>query len=297
MQNFKDGIVPVGSNKLSALIEYGRSSLMKQYAGDELDNILWWITEHFTNTSRTQFIADPGVQVNQSVIIHFCQAIDELKQGRPVQYVIGEMEFMGFKLKVNPSVLIPRPETEELVDLIIRQNSGYQNLEILDIGTGSGCIAISLAGSLKNSRVVAVDKSPEAILLASENALLNTIHGIEWKELDILTEYFLGTGKFDIIVSNPPYISLGEKDQMSNNVLNFEPHMALFADANDPLVFYKRFAQLIETYLKPNGRLYLEINENFAGETADIFSKSTANKVSILNDMFEKPRFIKLIRL
>lgn len=289
--------MPVGSNKLSALIEYGRSSLMKQYAGDELDNILWWITEHFTNTSRTKFIADPGVQVNQSVIIHFCQAIDELKQGRPVQYVIGEMEFMGFKLKVNPSVLIPRPETEELVDLIIRENSGYQNLEILDIGTGSGCIAISLAGSLKNSRVVAVDKSPEAILLASENALLNTIHGIEWKELDILTEYFLGTGKFDIIVSNPPYISLGEKDQMSNNVLNFEPHMALFADANDPLVFYKRFAQLIETYLKPNGRLYLEINENFAGETADIFSKSTANKVSILNDMFEKPRFIKLIRL
>src|SRR5687768_10289851 len=202
MQNFTNGKIPVGDNKASSLKRYGLSALEKKYEGEELQNIVQWILEHFTGLSRGQ-LNDPEVLVNQSTIIHFCNAIDKLLSGVPVQYIIGEVEFYKLKLWVDPSVLIPRPETEELVDMIIRDHKETEGLRILDIGTGSGCIALPLAANLKDSKVTAIEISKKALEIAQKNALRNKIDNIEFLELDILKESHLIEKEFDIIVSNP----------------------------------------------------------------------------------------------
>lgn len=296
MQNFKDGIVPVPDNRLKSLVNYGVTALSNRYSGNELHHIIWWLVEHFAEFKETDLIANDSIHLNQSNIIHFCNAIEKLKSGMPVQYVIGEMEFMGFKFKVNDAVLIPRPETEELVDLIVKECKDMDQPNIMDIGTGSGCIAISLAGLLAHSKVTAVDKSYEALELAKTNAIINNLNGIEWLEMDVLNGDNFINKEFDIIVSNPPYVTISEKETMADHVLAYEPHLALFVDDDDPLIFYRRIAEMIKYCLKPNGRLYLEVNEKYAVETAELFMRNSNDSVTILNDMYTKPRFIKLIR-
>jgi release factor glutamine methyltransferase len=211
-----------------------------------------------------------------------------LLKHEPVQYVLGYADFYGYKFKVNSSVLIPRPETEELVEWVLSEISKFQST-IMDIGTGSGCIPISIKRERSDVLISAIDISDDALAVAKENAQINKVE-VNFKQLDILKE--IPVGKYDIIVSNPPYISYDEKNVMSDNVLQFEPHIALFAD--DPLVFYKRIAEVGLSMLNAIGRIYLEVSEYRANETAAIFSQSGYDTI-VKKDMSGRERMIKAV--
>jgi release factor glutamine methyltransferase len=220
-------------------------------------------------------------------IRELCQ---ELKTGKPWQYITGETEFLDCKIKVRPGVLIPRPETEELADLIIRENRHYTG-SIADFGTGSGCIAIALSKGIPKALVTGYDISDEALEIASENASVNKAD-VKFLKFDILnpSEQLSKTG---IIVSNPPYVLNSEKAQMRKNVLDFEPPVALFVDDSDPLLFYRKISEISKDILDQNGRIYFEINEKMGDEVASLLSASGFNAIKIIKDLHEKDRFVK----
>jgi release factor glutamine methyltransferase len=221
-------------------------------------------------------------------IINFSE---ELKTGKPIQYVVGETQFYNCKIKLNSSTLIPRPETEELVDLIIKENKGYTG-NIIDFGTGSGCIAIALASNLPSSVVTGIDISEEAIRIAHENALLNNVQVTFIKDdiFNLHQKTFLKSG---IIVSNPPYIRNSEKQFMSKNVLDFEPHQALFVTDSNPLIFYEAIIRLAEEFLLPGGLLYFEINEMMGSSLVSLLELFGFYDIEVVSDLNDKERIIK----
>ena len=214
--------------------------------------------------------------------------LQRLLKYEPVQYILGYAEFFGLKFNVSPAVLIPRPETEELVEMIISEIKDPK-ARVLDIGTGSGCIPISLKKNLPAVSVTSIDISEDALVVARENALMNETD-VTFLQLDILKN--APDQRFDIIVSNPPYIGLDEKEKMNENVLIYEPHLALFS--GDPLLFYKRIAEIASQILNPNGRIYLEVSEYRAKEVAEIFTSSGRN-AAIRKDMSGKERMVVVI--
>lgn len=216
--------------------------------------------------------------------------LNRLEADMPVQYILGEAHFMGMIFEVNPDVLIPRPETEELVRWII---SEYSDLSpsILDIGTGSGCIAVALASHLREARVVAADISPKALETAKRNALRNKV-SIQPIEMDILTNTTPINELFDLIVSNPPYVRELEKPKMHPRVLNYEPHNALFVPNNDPLQFYRAILTKAPEMLKPNGRIFFEINEALAKETSLLLEQAGYILIEIRTDIHGRNRMI-----
>ena len=221
-------------------------------------------------------------------IINFSE---ELKTGKPIQYVVGETQFYNCKIKLNSSTLIPRPETEELVDLIIKENKGYTG-NIIDFGTGSGCIAIALASNLPSSVVTGIDISEEAIRIAHENALLNNVQVSLIKDdiFNLHQKTFLKSG---IIVSNPPYIRNSEKQFMSKNVLDFEPHQALFVTDSNPLIFYEAIIRLAEEFLLLGGLLYFEINEMMGSSLVSLLELFGFYDIEVVSDLNDKERIIK----
>ena len=227
----------------------------------------------------------------------FYQAVDRLRNHEPIQYILGETEFFGMPIIVNKQVLIPRPETEELVSWII-DDVDKKETTILDIGTGSGCIAISLAKKLNNAVVSAIDISNKAIEVAKKNALINNVN-VEYSSVDVLNfedKLVLQDkwkSKFDIIVSNPPYVRMQEKKLMQLNVIDHEPDIALFVEDDDPLLFYRRISELSRQYLKHNGTLYLEINEYLGVEMEKMLNEAGFKHVELKKDMFGKNRMIK----
>ena len=221
-------------------------------------------------------------------IINFSE---ELKTGKPIQYVVGETQFYNCKIKLNSSTLIPRPETEELVDLIIKENKGYTG-NIIDFGTGSGCIAIALASNLPSSVVTGIDISEEAIRIAHENALLNNVQVTFIKD-DIFNLHQKTVLKSGIIVSNPPYIRNSEKQFMSKNVLDFEPHQALFVTDSNPLIFYEAIIRLAEEFLLPGGLLYFEINEMMGSSLVSLLELFGFYDIEVVSDLNDKERIIK----
>ena len=213
--------------------------------------------------------------------------IARLRRHEPLQYIVGSARFHGHRFKVTPAVLIPRPETEQLVDLIIDENPG-SDLRVLDMGTGSGCIAISLARALKFATVDALDVSRDALAVARENAAALKVK-VRLFESDMLAPQPPAT--YDIIVSNPPYICWSERETMDSNVKDYEPSAALFVPDNDPLLFYKAIAAYAAQSLGPGGRLYLEINQRFANEMRHLLDENGFNDVRIIDDSYGKPRF------
>ena len=211
-----------------------------------------------------------------------------LMKDMPLQYALGETNFYGLKLKVAPGVLIPRPETEELVDLIVKENK-RSDLEVLDLCTGSGAIAIALARNLPFSRVEAVDISPEAIRIAGEN-IADLKVNVKLRKDDVFT-LTLPSSNYDIIVSNPPYVAESEKTDMEHNVLDYEPHEALFVKDENPLVFYKRIADLAVKALVPDGKLYFEINPLFANPLNHLLNDLGFRDIRIIKDIHGKDRF------
>ena len=217
--------------------------------------------------------------------------IARLRRHEPLQYIIGSALFHGHRFKVNPAVLIPRPETEQLVDLIIDENPA-SDLRVLDMGTGSGCIAISLARALKFPTVDAFDISRDAVAVARENAALLKVK-VRLFESDMLSPQPSAT--YDIIVSNPPYICWSEREAMDPNVKDYEPGQALFVPDNDPLLFYKAIAPYAARSLERGGRLYLEINRRFGNEVKRLLEDNGFNEVRIIDDAYGNPRFAAAI--
>jgi release factor glutamine methyltransferase len=227
------------------------------------------------------------------------RALEDLKKEIPIQYILGETEFFGLPFKVNSNVLIPRPETEELVDWIIdtqKTNLNSDKLHILDIGTGSGCIAISLAKKLDHAKVYALDVSHEALDVAKRNATLNNV-SIEFINANILNSETWNTEfqnlKFDIIVSNPPYVRALEKEQMKPNVVNYEPHIALFVENEDPLIFYRAIIEYAVDNLTVNGHLFFEINEYLGNQMLQLLNSFNFKAIELKQDIFKKDRMIK----
>lgn len=221
-------------------------------------------------------------------IINICQ---ELKTGKPIQYILGETNFYDCVIKVTSSTLIPRPETEEMVDLIIKENKGYQGT-IIDIGTGSGCIAVALAANLPGALVTGIDISDDAIMTARENAQLNNVT-VSFVKGDVLSFDSERIDKAGIIVSNPPYVRNSEKQFMSKNVLDFEPHSALFVPESDPLKYYRAILKLADKILLNRGRLYFEINEAMGKLIVRLLESSGYTEIQIVADINSKERIIK----
>lgn len=222
---------------------------------------------------------------------------DRLEKGEPVQYVAGTAQFGGLTFEVSPGVLIPRPETLELVewaagDFSTRTGKGNRHMRVLDIGTGSGCIAVTMAVRLAGAQVTAVDISEKALGVARRNAARNGVQ-VEFAVCDILSPVADIAGNFDVIMSNPPYVCRSERAGMHRNVLDYEPHEALFVDDTDPLVFYRAIARFAATHLAPGGAVYVEINRRFGRETADVFSAAGFASVELRKDSADNPRMIK----
>ena len=218
----------------------------------------------------------------------------ELKKEVPIQYLLGKTNFYGLDFEVNEHVLIPRPETEELVEWVITEDSKIEKLKklkILDIGTGSGCIAISLAKNIPNAEVFAIDVSAEALTIAKKNAKNNNV------EITFLLQSILETDDlkqdFDIIVSNPPYVRNLEKQEIKKNVLDYEPHLALFVQDNDALIFYRKIAQLAQKNLVENGQLYFEINQYLGAEMTDLLEKMHFKNIELRNDIYDNDRMMR----
>jgi release factor glutamine methyltransferase len=269
-----------------------KEALAQQYGPDEAQSLAFIILKVVLGISRLEVLSNKVLETKSGNVEKLIQPIIErLLKREPIQYIIGETEFYGCKIKVNPSVLIPRPETEELVDLIIKENQLIRDLSFLDICTGSGCIPIAIKKNL-SSNAFALDISTQALQMASINATLNEVE-IEFNHCDILTENIPWTDMaFNFIVSNPPYVRENEKGFMERNVLDYEPHIALFVKDNDPLVFYKRIVELSIQRLKPNGKLYFEINEEFGQEVRELLQKYFFTDTKIVKDFFGKDRFV-----
>ncbi|MBK7818274.1 MAG: peptide chain release factor N(5)-glutamine methyltransferase [Sphingobacteriaceae bacterium] len=253
----------VAGNKLKHLVSFFRSELHKLYSNDEIDELAFRVFEHFLNFKREDLQLREEELINQSQLLLIYDAVKELATAKPLQYVLGEAYFYKYIFEVNEHVLIPRPETEELVEMIFNQNKEFSG-SILDLGTGSGCIPISLKCLLPKARVEACDISDEALTLAKRNA------GRNRAEVSFFNGDILGlpdsVSHYDIIVSNPPYIKRSESDQIHDNVKKHEPHLALFVDGDDSIIFYKKIIDLCANNLNSKGKLYFELNPLTANE-------------------------------
>lgn len=241
---------------------------------------------NYLGLSLTDILSEKEVE-NQD----FSEIIMRVNHHEPLQYIFGEADFYGRKFKVSSSVLIPRPETELLIQEVLKQN--FRAPRILDIGTGSGCIAITLKLEIPNSKIVALDVSENALTVAKKNS----------ESLNANVEFFrqnflqgISLGEFDLIVSNPPYVCASEKTSMDKNVLAFEPDQALFVPDEDPLLFYKAIALQSKTMLKSEGKIYVEINERFGKETKELFERSGFNSVQVIKDLDGKDRIVSAVK-
>lgn len=260
------------------------TALRDIYPPDECRALAWWVAEEATGLTRTQIISgckDTKNIPNIEIILQ------RLQKKEPIQYIFGHTLWSGLDLRVTPATLIPRPETAELVEFISHNHPHQLSpLNVLDIGTGSGCIAIALKRQHPDWNIYAVDISQDALSVARQNAISNGVT-VHFSQCDILSERPLPDCRFDIVVSNPPYITEQEKQQMDINVLNYEPHTALFVPDTDPLLFYRRIA-----FLRLTPCLYFEINEAYGEELTSMLQQLGYQNIIIKNDCYRKPRIL-----
>lgn len=284
------------------LLKEYRSTFLEElsslYDEKEIESFFYIILECFHNKKRIDLALNPAMEMDAIELLRWESVLVDLKKQKPIQYIIGETEFYGLPFLVNENTLIPRPETEELVEWLISDFNNSQpatrNPQLLDIGTGSGCIAISLAKNLSNVQVSAIDVSEKALATAIKNAEINSV------EVNFILKNILETNnlekEFDIIVSNPPYVRNLEKEEIKPNVLEFEPHLALFVDDNDALLFYRKIAELAEKNLSENGTLYFEINQYLGKETVVLLEHLGFQNIELRKDVYGNDRMIKCTR-
>ena len=280
--------------KVKDTINYLIDKISDYYPHTETRNIAYLVLEHF-GINKTDLVFKGENEVDPSIWAQIEHVGAELNKKKPVQYVLGIADFYGLKFRVSPGILIPRSETEELVDLVIKENK-LGNQKIIDIGTGSGCISVCLAKFIPGSIVTATDISEKCIETAKENAK-NCGVNIDFLPDDLFDTQLNNKVKFDIMVSNPPYVTESEKIWMHGNVLDFEPGLALFVPDNDPLIYYKKIAEVGKNILKPGGKIYVEINEKFGKATEDLFSSFGYINVMKFMDLHNKDRIVKAIKI
>ena len=268
------------------------SELSSIYEMDELNSIYNLLSEDYLKIARSKIILADEIHLDESKQTLFLSALERLKTHEPIQYILGKTTFMDLEFTVNNSVLIPRPETEELVRLMLEED--LDGKEILDIGTGSGCIAISLAKNLPNAKVSALDISKDALKVAEENAKLNNVD-IEFINADIFE--YKSDKKYDVIVSNPPYVLESEKLLMKQNVLDFEPELALYVDDNKPLKYHESVANFSSNNLNSIGQIFFEINENYKHELNKLAQNYEYSIIEFKLDFHNKTRFLKLTKV
>lgn len=275
------------------MLRFYKEHLANIYDEDEIEELCFIAFNHVMKLSKSDFRNALENRINQSELIIIYDIAKALASHKPIQYIINSAHFYGLDFFVNEQVLIPRQETEELVALVLDQYSKEKNKDItmLDIGTGSGCIAISIKKNAPQASVTAIDISAGALDIAKRNAEKNKT-AIPFIEADILSGDALYGLKFDYIVSNPPYIAKSESDEMAENVLAFEPHLALFTEDPDPLVFYKRISALAGKHLNKGGKLFFEINQRFGNEVKEIMEMNHFNNVIIQKDINNNDRII-----
>ncbi|HLS29894.1 MAG TPA: peptide chain release factor N(5)-glutamine methyltransferase [Flavobacteriaceae bacterium] len=269
------------------------AQLKEIFPSTEIDTFFNLLIEHFAGLSRLDLAMNPKLQLEKVQQQNLEKALERLKNQEPIQYIIGETEFYGLKFKVDKNVLIPRPETEELVDWIIKDTPTTSDLSVLDIGTGSGCIAVSLAANMAEAKVTAWDVSSGALQIARQNATLNKVN-VDFQEQDILKTHNPANIKYDIIVSNPPYVRDLEKEWMQPNVLEFEPELALFVKNEDALLFYRKILEFAQNHLSPKGQIYFEINEYLKPELETLLEKYDFEAVEFRQDIFDKTRMLRI---
>ena len=282
---------------------YFNETLKTIYPITEIDSFFFLLLEEYLGFRRVDIVLKSDFKINQKTLNLLQSATKQLEQEVPLQYIIGKTEFYGLPFAVNKHVLIPRPETEELVAWVVSESSRFKTfntstkqttetkqLKILDIGTGSGCIPISLKKQLPFAKISAIDISNDALTVAKKNAVLNNVD-IHFILQDILKTVALDQ-HYDIIISNPPYVRELEKKELKNNVLKNEPHVALFVENDNPLIFYSKIAELAKKYLNKNGLLFFEINQYLGTETIDLVNKKGLKNIQLKKDMFGNDRII-----
>ncbi len=271
------------------------NDLYDRYGSKEASGITWLCINHICKISRIEYLREKNRELNENELSEFYRILDAMKTGVPVQYALGETEFFGSKFTVDPHVLIPRPETEELVDWILKDMKVMRlsrPFNVLDIGTGSGCIPVIIKKIFPDAELFAIDISKDALNVAQQNAATNHT-AINFIQDDIL-HHTGDYNSFSIIVSNPPYVTLKEKKEMHSNVLDHEPHTALFVPDDDPLVYYAAIADFAIQHLDEQGYLYLEINENYGQQTIDLLAKKGLKNIGLRKDLRDKDRMIRV---
>lgn len=281
----------VKTNSLSAIKQYFKEALSPTFSEREISFFYKQSVAHRMNVPISEIILLANQLLSESDLLFFHHIIRRLNQNEPFQYVLGETEFYGLQLKCDKRALIPRPETEELVDWVV--HSEYPEMpKIVDVCSGSGCIALGIKSKIRHAQVVGVDISHEAIELSIENANSNHLQ-VDFIELDILKQQLpFEDASLDVLVSNPPYVLEREKSEMNANVLNFEPHIALFVENKNPMLFYECIIQKAYAKLKKGGRIYFEINEKYANETTQLLEASAYSNVIIKTDLQAKDRMV-----
>ncbi|WP_417358439.1 peptide chain release factor N(5)-glutamine methyltransferase [Flavobacterium sp.] len=265
-------------------------TLSKAYDAAEAESLFYICLEELKGWKKVDLAMNSNAELDRIELVKWNEVLTQLEQERPIQYVFGNAHFYGLEFFVDENTLIPRPETEELVEWIINENKGKKDIKILDIGTGSGCIAITLAKNLPEAKVYAIDVSKDALAKGRGNAVRNEAD-VTFIEKDILVADSLPES-FDIIVSNPPYIRNLEKQEIKNNVLQYEPHLALFVDDNDPLLFYRKIAKLGEQSLLANGKIYFEINQYLGSQTVSMLEEEGYKNVILKKDIYGNDRMV-----
>ena len=264
--------------------------LTSLYDAEEAESFFYLVLENRHQMKRVDLALNPELEFSESQIHEFNEIRKKLEQHIPIQYILGTTSFYGLDFAVNEHVLIPRPETEELVAWILSANKSSAPLKILDIGTGSGCIAIALAKNFPNAQVFAIDVSENALIIAKTNAINNAV-SVNFIQKDILKTDSLAE-QFDIIVSNPPYVRQLEKAEIKENVLDHEPHLALFVEDDDALIFYRKITDLALKTLNPNGQLYFEINQYLGAQMIHLLVQKDFSGVELRKDIYGNDRMI-----
>jgi len=282
----------IPSNKVKDVVRFFKEQLKSIYEPSEITILTALCFEKFTHIKRAEIALKENETISESQLLKFNFAIKDLKKNVPIQYVLSETQFFNLPFLVTPDVLIPRPETEELVNLIINENK-FLSPAVIDIGTGSGCISISVKKNIPDARVVALDVSEKALEVAKKNAAINQTE-LEFVLDDILNpKSDIINKKFDIVVSNPPYIGLNEKGTIEKNVIDYEPHLALFVNDSNPLLFYEAIAELALKILHPRGQIYFEINEKYGEECLLLLNQKGFKNVTLLKDLSNKNRILR----
>ncbi|WP_278554426.1 peptide chain release factor N(5)-glutamine methyltransferase [Elizabethkingia bruuniana] len=274
--------------KIQELQQLYSKELTQSYSESEIQKLFTYLAEEYLQYNSIQLKMYADQEVEEAQKLQFTQALEELKSGKPYQQILGKAYFYGEEFFVNENVLIPRPETEELIELILEKLPSDKELKVLDIGTGSGCIAITIAKHLKQANVYALDYSEKALEMAKKNALLHHT------EIHFIQQDYLNSHPpeiFDVIISNPPYIGTEEEIDIENSVKDFEPMMALFAPENDVLAFYRKIANDTETSLSDEGFVFLEINQKLGPETLELY-KDKLSEAYLLKDISGNNRMI-----